>query len=94
MTESAEPRIRLVVSGRVQGVGFRAWVLHRGLELGVRGWVRNCRDGSVEVEAAGPVAVLLRLRELLEDGPPLARVVRIEEEAAGRERLPERFQIR
>jgi len=94
MSDPAEPRVHLVVSGRVQGVGFRAWVLHRGLELRVRGWVRNCRDGSVEVEAAGPLPALLRLRKLVEDGPPLAHVLSIREEAPGSERLPEHFQIR
>jgi acylphosphatase len=94
MNEQYEPRIRLLVAGRVQGVGYRAWVLHRGQELGVRGWVRNCRDGSVEVEAAGPADVLLRLRQLVADGPPLAYVLSIRDEPPGRDRLPDRFEIR
>jgi acylphosphatase len=94
MNDQGEPRIRLLVAGRVQGVGFRAWVLRRGQELGVRGWVRNCRDGSVEVQAAGPQEVLLRLRQLVSDGPPLAYVLSIREEPPGRDRLPDRFEIR
>lgn len=40
--------IRIVMSGRVQGVGFRAWIERRARELGVSGWVRNKRDGTVE----------------------------------------------
>jgi acylphosphatase len=94
MAEPAEPRIRFVISGRVQGVGFRAWALRRGQELGVRGWVRNCRDGSVEVEAAGPLPVLLRLRQLVADGPPLAHVAEIREEPPRHDRLPNGFEIR
>lgn len=92
--EPEEPRIRFVVSGRVQGVGFRAWALRRGQELGVRGWVRNCRDGSVEVEAAGPLTALLELRDKLLDGPPLAVVMSIRDEPPRHDRLPERFEIR
>jgi acylphosphatase len=93
MVEASEARIHLVLSGRVQGVGFRAWALRRAQELGVRGWVRNRRDGSVEVEAVGPPPSLERLRQLLADGPPLAHVLRVEEEAPGGDRLPERFEI-
>ena len=44
---------RVVVRGRVQGIGFRAWAEVTALELGVEGWVRNCRDGSVEAVLAG-----------------------------------------
>lgn len=89
-----EQRVRLVVSGRVQGVGFRYWVLRRAMELGVRGWVRNCRDGSVEVEAAGPPAALTELRGLLADGPPMAHVSALTEEPPRSDALPERFEIR
>jgi acylphosphatase len=92
--EATEPRIHLLVSGRVQGVGFRAWVLRRALELGLRGWVRNCRDGSVELEAAGPPHLLHQLRELVNDGPPLARVVAVEESQPRWGPLAEHFEIR
>lgn len=94
MADAIEPRIRVIVAGRVQGVGYRAWVLRRALELGLRGWVRNCRDGSVEVEAAGPIPALERLRQLLADGPPLAHVLRFEEEVPYRDQLPDGFEIR
>ncbi len=51
-----EPRIirHVVVRGRVQGVGFRAFVEHHALQRGLAGWVRNRRDGSVEAVFAGP----------------------------------------
>ena len=51
----AVKRIRVVVRGDVQGVGFRAATAHEARRLGVAGWVRNLRDGSVEVEAEGTV---------------------------------------
>ena len=44
---------QVVVRGRVQGVGFRAWAELTALELGVEGWVRNCRDGSVGGRSGG-----------------------------------------
>jgi acylphosphatase len=90
----AEPRLRLVVEGRVQGVGFRAWVLRRALELGLRGWVRNCRNGDVEIEASGSAEQLAELRGLLAAGPPLARVIRVREEPPLRSPLGEHFEIR
>ena len=45
---------QVVIRGSVQGIGFRAWTEITALELGVEGWVRNCRDGSVEALFAGP----------------------------------------
>jgi len=65
------------VCGRVQGVGFRYFVQDRALELGLRGWVRNLPDGSVEAAAAGPPEALRRLEALLLQGPPRARVDRL-----------------
>ena len=93
-SDATEPRIHLLVSGRVQGVGMRAWVLRRARELGLRGWVRNCRDGSVELEAAGPAHLLARLRELLSDGPALAHVTTVQEEPPRWGALTDDFEIR
>ncbi|MFN2565948.1 MAG: acylphosphatase [Gemmatimonadaceae bacterium] len=76
------PSLHALVRGRVQGVGFRWFVRERARELGVRGWVRNRGDGSVEVEAEGELATIERLRELLRKGPPGARVSVVEELAA------------
>ncbi len=66
-----EPLFRLhaVVSGLVQGVGFRAHVADRAEFLGLVGWVRNTRSGDVEVTAEGPRADLDRLLAVLRKGP-------------------------
>ena len=66
--------LHALVRGRVQGVGFRWFVRERARELGVRGWVRNRGDGSVEVEAEGDLASLEELRRSLASGPTGARV--------------------
>ncbi len=65
---------RFHVSGRVQGVGFRAFVLHAARELGVAGTVWNASSGAVECEAFGSGEALSLLEHLLNAGPPLARV--------------------
>ena len=66
--------------GRVQGVGFRAFVHGSAETLGVAGTVKNCPDGSVRVEAEGPREILDQLVHLLREGPPAARVTRVAEE--------------
>jgi acylphosphatase len=73
---------RFNVTGRVQGVYFRQATRQRALELGVRGWVRNCDDGSVEGMAAGETAALKSLQRWLHQGPPAARVDRVAWSAA------------
>jgi len=80
------------VQGRVQGVGFRAFVYHCAQTLGVAGSVKNCDDGSVRVEAEGPRNLLDRLVISLREGPPAARVTRVVEEW-GEPRGLERFTI-
>ncbi len=62
------------VHGRVQGVGFRYFVVEKALALGLRGYVRNEYDGSVEVLAQGPRPALERLLALLRQGPSAAHV--------------------
>jgi acylphosphatase len=73
---------RLRIHGRVQGVFFRAWAAEEARSLGLRGWVRNRRDGSVELEAYGDEEALEALTAECRAGPPAARVERIEVEAA------------
>jgi acylphosphatase len=63
-----------VVSGRVQGVGFRYWVQEEAQGLGLKGWVRNMRDGNVEVEAEGEENALFQFEQKLWRGPVLSRV--------------------
>jgi acylphosphatase len=65
------------VHGRVQGVGFRHFVVHEALALGLTGWVRNQPDGSVEALAEGPAAGLHGFVSALQRGPVRARVDRV-----------------
>jgi len=67
-------RVRAVVSGRVQGVGFRYFVQRRAQALGLRGWVRNLRSGEVEFVAEGPRSDLEQLLKAVREGPPLSWV--------------------
>ncbi|TVQ99933.1 MAG: acylphosphatase [Desulfovibrionales bacterium] len=76
------------VSGRVQGVYFRGWTRGQAQRLGLHGWVRNLRDGRVEVLASGPDEALLELQELLYEGPALSRVDGVEIIAKGDEEYP------
>jgi DNA ligase D-like protein (predicted 3'-phosphoesterase) len=66
--------VRVSVSGRVQGVGFREAAMRRAAELGVLGWVRNEQDGTVAVHAEGPGQAVAGLLEFLGTGPPGAAV--------------------
>ena len=71
-------RIRAIVRGDVQGVGFRAATAHEARRGNIAGWVRNLRDGSVEVEAEGPGPAVDALIKWLRRGPSLARVTAVE----------------
>jgi acylphosphatase len=87
-----------MIRGVVQKVGFRAWTERQALKLGLWGWVRNRRDGSVEVVAAGPRPQMAQLIEYCRNGPPLARVdsVAIEEASEndlGQRRAGETFSL-
>ena len=67
-----------IVHGRVQGVGFRYFVVREAHALGLTGWTRNLWDGSVEVQACGPDAALRSMEEALREGPSHARVDHLE----------------
>jgi acylphosphatase len=71
-------RTRFLVSGRVQGVGFRAFVLRTAVGLGLRGYCRNLVDGKVEVVAEGEDPELRALEIELAGGPRLALVTSVE----------------
>ena len=71
---------RIRVTGRVQGVWFRGWTVDQARSLGLSGWVRNRRDGSVEILAEGPDEALAELARRCHEGPPAARVERVEAE--------------
>lgn len=74
---------RVVIRGQVQGVGFRAWAEITALELGIEGWVRNRRDGTVEVVLAGSEEAVLTMVESCHDGPPGAKVSAVDQTEAG-----------
>jgi acylphosphatase len=75
--------LRIMIGGRVQGVGYRAWVEHEAMLRGLEGWVRNRRDGSVEAVFAGPEDVVTDMVSSCQRGPVSARVDRLAQEAAG-----------
>jgi acylphosphatase len=73
---SAAPQAirHVIIRGRVQRVGFRAWTEYTALEQGLEGWVRNRRDGAVEAVFAGPPEVVAEMVEACRAGPPGAHV--------------------
>lgn len=73
---------RLTIAGRVQGVGYRAWMVDEAVRLGVSGWVRNRPDGSVEALVHGDSAAVEELLRACRRGPRLAAVASITEELA------------
>ncbi len=74
----SQKRVRVVVTGDVQGVGFRASCARQANALGVTGWVRNQWDGSVEALFEGDAATVDALVRWCHDGPPMAHVTRVE----------------
>ena len=87
--------LRFLVYGRVQGVGFRWFVLREAKRRGLRGFARNLRDGSVEVVAAGTPQALEELERALAQGPPAAQVERVEKSEVPHEvAIPNGFDIK
>jgi acylphosphatase len=83
MTEPTEPselRARLVVKGKVQGVGFRMFAARVAAQRGLCGGVRNLDDGRVELEVEGPKDQILILIQDVKTGPPASRVAAVEVE--------------
>lgn len=72
---------RFLVSGRVQGVAYRAWTREQARRLQLTGWVANLADGRVEVVACGEPEALELLHAMLYDGPSAARVTAVDEQA-------------
>jgi acylphosphatase len=82
--------IRVVIHGRVQGVGFRAWTEVTALDRRLQGWVRNRRDGSVEALFVGSVEAVAAMIAACNDGPPGSRVDKVDQ----REGTPEELALR
>ena len=76
---------QVVIKGRVQGVGYRAWLEHQARTSKLEGWVRNRRDGSVEALFAGPATVVAEMVALCRHGPPSARVDSVTRETSDEE---------
>lgn len=74
--------VRVRITGRVQGVWFRGWTVAEARSRGLRGWVRNCQDGSVEALFIGPSDALEDLVERCHQGPTTARVAQVKTFAA------------
>ena len=82
---------QVTIQGRVQGVGYRAWVEHQARLHHLEGWVRNRRDGGVEALFAGPADVVSNMIALCRRGPVAARVEAIQDEAANSDALNRRY---
>jgi acylphosphatase len=72
----------LTIRGRVQGVGYRAWVEHQAVRLGLEGWVRNRRDGSVEALFVGSADIVAEMMARCRRGPSSAHVDGVAENPA------------
>jgi acylphosphatase len=81
---------RVVIRGRVQGVGYRAWVDYQARRLGLHGWVRNRRDGSVEAVFDGAEDVVATMIASCRRGPASARVDDVAEDAASPDMMKQR----
>lgn len=87
-------RVHVSITGRVQGVGFRASTERQALLLGLTGWVRNTPGGAVEAEFEGPRADVERMLKWCEDGPALARVSHVAATWADEQAGYARFEVR
>jgi acylphosphatase len=74
---SAAETLRLRITGKVQGVGYRLWATRTAASLGLRGWVRNRRDGSVEALVTGRPENVAAMVDAAHKGPPGARVAEV-----------------
>ena len=81
------------IEGRVQGVYYRAWTEENALALGLDGWVRNARDGSVEAAFSGPADKVADMLRRCERGPANARVTRVVITSEGGS-VPSGFRVR
>jgi acylphosphatase len=90
--------LQVTIRGRVQGVGYRAWIEHQAIACELEGWVRNCGDGSVEALFSGPPRMVANMVALCRHGPPSARIDAVTDEpgdpaALNLRRPGERFSV-
>jgi acylphosphatase len=93
---TANRTVHVTIHGRVQGVGFRAWIHHQAELHGLKGWVRNRRDGSVEAVFSGPEDLVEIMLKACREGPRGAVVERVEEVASGQDDMAQAkgFEVR
>ena len=84
---------RYIITGRVQGVGFRWYVEKEAHAIGIGGWVRNTEDGAVEVLASGSADQLARLLKAMQQGPRASRVDEVQEFEAEQQPAETSFRI-
>jgi acylphosphatase len=85
---------RWLLTGRVQGVGFRHFALSQAQRLGVGGWVRNLPDGRVEIRVVGSPVDVAALKDRMQEGPPAGRVDELKEEVIEPNPGWTRFEVR
>ena len=88
----SQATLHLVIHGRVQGVFFRESMRQQAVQLNVNGWARNQADGTVEAVIQGSAESVSKLLEWAQRGPPLAKVTRIDQDAANGEWIT--FEVR
>ncbi len=93
MIGGTEAKVRVVIKGRVQGVGFRYWTQDKARDLGLDGWVRNRPDGDVEALFAGPETAVREMLAACWRGPTFSRVTDVVEQDATGEDAPLGFHI-
>ena len=76
--DSKESSVRLIITGRVQGVWYRAWFMEKAINLALSGWIRNLNDGSVEAVVSGLRENVEEMKKTSWSGPPLAKVDNID----------------
>ncbi len=94
MASADDVTLTALVTGAVQGVGFRAFAQRQAAALGLRGWARNRPDGVVEVVARGPREAVTHLLAALRQGPRFARVDQVNEDWSPRDDIPSTFTIK
>jgi acylphosphatase len=75
---AGRPIVRVLITGRVQGVAYRMWTERNAVALGLEGWVRNRRDGSVEALFSGASERVQEMLKRCRQGPPAAKVEKVE----------------
>jgi acylphosphatase len=94
----SDATLQVTIRGRVQGIGYRAWLEDQARASGLEGWVRNRRDGTVEALFSGRATVVADMVALCRHGPPSARVEGVISETADQDQLKlrhagERFSV-